>query len=195
MALRTVKRGAKLNAKLDDICALFVTLSELGSVMMEIVTNALTDTQWYRSMFGEPPFSGPNSGSPFSGPNSGFSGPSSPFSGPNTNQLIGNTNQLIANTNQNQLIARSYTLYRSAVRRACAVQRIAESYRRFVLVHHECALDELTFWLIRYMLHQPLINLLLGYLPNDTYKLAFTRAFIQHYALFAKSLAKALHQS
>ncbi|XP_052826304.1 E3 ubiquitin-protein ligase UBR3 [Octopus bimaculoides] len=47
---------------------------------------------------------------------------------------------------------------------------------------HTTILDELVFWMVKLELPQKIVTLLLSLLPDDHYKQAFTKAFVQHYS-------------
>ncbi|GAB1601060.1 E3 ubiquitin-protein ligase UBR3-like [Argonauta hians] len=49
-------------------------------------------------------------------------------------------------------------------------------------LEHVSILDELVFWMVKLELPQKIVTLLLSLLPDDHYKQAFTKAFVQHYS-------------
>ncbi|KAK7479148.1 hypothetical protein BaRGS_00029589 [Batillaria attramentaria] len=56
---------------------------------------------------------------------------------------------------------------------------------------HKNMLEELVFWMVKSEFPQSMVTLLLGLLPDDTYKDAFTEAFVQHYSRISTVLASA----
>ncbi|KAJ8351974.1 hypothetical protein SKAU_G00234500 [Synaphobranchus kaupii] len=59
---------------------------------------------------------------------------------------------------------------------------------------HTCFLEELLFWTIKYEFPQKMVTFLLNMLPDQDYKIAFTKTFVQHYAFIMKMLMKS-HES
>ncbi|XP_036400792.1 E3 ubiquitin-protein ligase ubr3 [Megalops cyprinoides] len=59
---------------------------------------------------------------------------------------------------------------------------------------HKCFLEELLFWTIKYEFPQKMVTFLLNMLPDQDYKIAFTKTFVQHYAFIMKTLMKS-HES
>ncbi|XP_061091060.1 E3 ubiquitin-protein ligase ubr3 isoform X3 [Conger conger] len=59
---------------------------------------------------------------------------------------------------------------------------------------HKCLLEELLFWTIKYEFPQKMVTFLLNMLPDQNYKIAFTKTFVQHYAFIMKTLMKS-HES
>ncbi|XP_048246065.1 E3 ubiquitin-protein ligase UBR3-like [Haliotis rufescens] len=59
-------------------------------------------------------------------------------------------------------------------------------------LHHVTLLDELVFWMVKYEFPQRIVTLLLSMLPVDSYKEAFTRAFVHHYSRISLVLVQAL---
>ncbi|XP_035263964.1 E3 ubiquitin-protein ligase ubr3 isoform X2 [Anguilla anguilla] len=55
---------------------------------------------------------------------------------------------------------------------------------------HKCFLEELLFWTIKYEFPQKMVTFLLNMLPDQDYKIAFTKTFVQHYAFIMKTLMK-----
>lgn len=53
---------------------------------------------------------------------------------------------------------------------------------------HCCVLAEITFWMVIYEFPEKLTTWLLGMLPNSKFKMSFTEAFVDHYALVSRSL-------
>uniref|UniRef100_A0A8D3EF73 E3 ubiquitin-protein ligase n=1 Tax=Scophthalmus maximus TaxID=52904 RepID=A0A8D3EF73_SCOMX len=66
--------------------------------------------------------------------------------------------------------------------------RIIESLK------HKCFLEELLFWTIKYEFPQKMVTFLLNMLPDQDYKITFTKTFVQHYAFIMKTLMKS-HES
>ncbi|PVD29744.1 hypothetical protein C0Q70_09000 [Pomacea canaliculata] len=60
---------------------------------------------------------------------------------------------------------------------------------------HSSMLEELVFWMIKWEFPQSIVTLLLGLLPDDTYKNAFTEAFVQHYSRISTILASVSDRS
>ncbi|XP_075927773.1 E3 ubiquitin-protein ligase UBR3 isoform X3 [Petromyzon marinus] len=59
---------------------------------------------------------------------------------------------------------------------------------------HKCFLEELLFWTVKYEFPQKMVTLLLNMLPDQEYKVAFTKTFVQHYAFIMKMLMRS-HES
>ncbi|XP_053733122.1 E3 ubiquitin-protein ligase ubr3 isoform X2 [Synchiropus splendidus] len=59
---------------------------------------------------------------------------------------------------------------------------------------HRCFLEELLFWTIKYEFPQKMVTFLLNMLPDQDYKITFTKTFVQHYAFIMKTLMKS-HES
>ncbi|KAJ8255418.1 hypothetical protein GJAV_G00204660 [Gymnothorax javanicus] len=59
---------------------------------------------------------------------------------------------------------------------------------------HKCFLEELLFWTIKYEFPQKMVTFLLNMLPDQDYKIDFTKTFVQHYAFIMKTLMKS-HES
>uniref|UniRef100_A0A8D0CHZ5 E3 ubiquitin-protein ligase n=1 Tax=Scleropages formosus TaxID=113540 RepID=A0A8D0CHZ5_SCLFO len=59
---------------------------------------------------------------------------------------------------------------------------------------HKCFLEELLFWTVKYEFPQKMVTFLLNMLPDQDYKIAFTKTFVQHYAFIMKTLMKS-HES
>uniref|UniRef100_A0A8C7ZRM4 E3 ubiquitin-protein ligase n=1 Tax=Oryzias sinensis TaxID=183150 RepID=A0A8C7ZRM4_9TELE len=59
---------------------------------------------------------------------------------------------------------------------------------------HKCFLEELLFWTIKYEFPQKMVTFLLNMLPDQDYKITFTKTFVQHYAFIMKTLMKS-HES
>ncbi|XP_019731364.1 E3 ubiquitin-protein ligase ubr3 [Hippocampus comes] len=59
---------------------------------------------------------------------------------------------------------------------------------------HKCFLEELLFWTIKYEFPQKKVTFLLNMLPDQDYKITFTKTFVQHYAFIMKTLMKS-HES
>ncbi|KAJ8012787.1 hypothetical protein DPEC_G00046500 [Dallia pectoralis] len=59
---------------------------------------------------------------------------------------------------------------------------------------HNCFLEELLFWTIKYEFPQKMVTFLLNMLPDQDYKITFTKTFVQHYAFIMKTLMKS-HES
>ncbi|KAK0134878.1 E3 ubiquitin-protein ligase ubr3 [Merluccius polli] len=55
---------------------------------------------------------------------------------------------------------------------------------------HACFLEELLFWTIKYEFPQKMVTFLLNMLPDQDYKITFTKTFVQHYAFIMKTLMK-----
>uniref|UniRef100_A0A673WKZ8 E3 ubiquitin-protein ligase n=1 Tax=Salmo trutta TaxID=8032 RepID=A0A673WKZ8_SALTR len=55
---------------------------------------------------------------------------------------------------------------------------------------HKCFLEELLFWTIKYEFPQKMVTFLLNMLPDQDYKITFTKTFVQHYAFIMKTLMK-----
>uniref|UniRef100_A0A672J6D9 E3 ubiquitin-protein ligase n=1 Tax=Salarias fasciatus TaxID=181472 RepID=A0A672J6D9_SALFA len=66
--------------------------------------------------------------------------------------------------------------------------RIIESLK------HKYFLEELLFWTIKYEFPQKMVTFLLNMLPDQDYKITFTKTFVQHYAFIMKTLMKS-HES
>ncbi|XP_044273896.1 E3 ubiquitin-protein ligase UBR3 isoform X1 [Varanus komodoensis] len=62
------------------------------------------------------------------------------------------------------------------------------------ILKHKCFLEELLFWTIKYEFPQKMVTFLLNMLPDQDYKIAFTKTFVQHYAFIMKTLKKS-HES
>ncbi|OXB60624.1 hypothetical protein ASZ78_001157, partial [Callipepla squamata] len=62
------------------------------------------------------------------------------------------------------------------------------------VLKHKCFLEELLFWTIKYEFPQKMVTFLLNMLPDQDYKVAFTKTFVQHYAFIMKTLKKS-HES
>ncbi|KAG2459574.1 UBR3 ligase, partial [Polypterus senegalus] len=62
------------------------------------------------------------------------------------------------------------------------------------VLKHKCFLEELLFWTIKYEFPQKMVTFLLNMLPDQEYKIAFTKTFVQHYAFIMKTLMKS-HES
>ncbi|XP_012826537.1 E3 ubiquitin-protein ligase UBR3 isoform X2 [Xenopus tropicalis] len=62
------------------------------------------------------------------------------------------------------------------------------------MLKHKCFLEELLFWTIKYEFPQKMVTFLLNMLPDQDYKIAFTKTFVQHYAFIMKTLKKS-HES
>ncbi|KAM4626256.1 E3 ubiquitin-protein ligase UBR3 [Discoglossus pictus] len=62
------------------------------------------------------------------------------------------------------------------------------------VLKHTCFLEELLFWTIKYEFPQKMVTFLLNMLPDQDYKIAFTKTFVQHYAFIMKTLKKS-HES
>ncbi|KAM4698256.1 LOW QUALITY PROTEIN: E3 ubiquitin-protein ligase UBR3 [Rhinophrynus dorsalis] len=60
------------------------------------------------------------------------------------------------------------------------------------VLKHKCFLEELLFWTIKYEFPQKMVTFLLNMLPDQDYKIAFTKTFVQHYAFIMKTLKKSL---
>ena len=58
------------------------------------------------------------------------------------------------------------------------------------VLKHKCFLEELLFWTIKYEFPQKMVTFLLNMLPDQDYKVAFTKIFVQHYAFIMKILKK-----
>ncbi|XP_064614037.1 LOW QUALITY PROTEIN: E3 ubiquitin-protein ligase ubr3-like [Liolophura sinensis] len=58
-------------------------------------------------------------------------------------------------------------------------------------LQHNCLLDELVFWMVKYEFPQKIVTLLLSLLPDDRYKEAFTRSFVSHYSRISLVLVSA----
>ncbi|XP_019636139.1 PREDICTED: E3 ubiquitin-protein ligase UBR3-like isoform X5 [Branchiostoma belcheri] len=56
---------------------------------------------------------------------------------------------------------------------------------------HQTFLEELMFWTLKYEFPQKMVTLLLQMLPDNDYKDAFTRTFVQHYSRISVVLVKA----
>ncbi|XP_075465223.1 E3 ubiquitin-protein ligase UBR3 isoform X3 [Ascaphus truei] len=52
----------------------------------------------------------------------------------------------------------------------------------------KCFLEELLFWTIKYEFPQKMVTFLLNMLPDQDYKIAFTKTFVQHYVFIMKTL-------
>uniref|UniRef100_A0A4W6FP90 E3 ubiquitin-protein ligase n=1 Tax=Lates calcarifer TaxID=8187 RepID=A0A4W6FP90_LATCA len=59
---------------------------------------------------------------------------------------------------------------------------------------HKCFLEELLFWTIKYEFPQKMVTFLLNMLPDQDYKITFTKTFVQHYVFIMKTLMKS-HES
>uniref|UniRef100_A0A8C6Q550 E3 ubiquitin-protein ligase n=1 Tax=Nothobranchius furzeri TaxID=105023 RepID=A0A8C6Q550_NOTFU len=59
---------------------------------------------------------------------------------------------------------------------------------------HKCFLEELLFWTIKFEFPQKMVTFLLNMLPDQDYKITFTKTFVQHYAFIMKTLMKS-HES
>ncbi|XP_027020193.1 E3 ubiquitin-protein ligase ubr3 isoform X4 [Tachysurus fulvidraco] len=62
------------------------------------------------------------------------------------------------------------------------------------ILKHKCFLEELLFWTIKYEFPQKMVTFLLNMLPDQDYKITFTKTFVQHYAFIMKTLMKS-HES
>ncbi|XP_077304089.1 E3 ubiquitin-protein ligase UBR3 isoform X2 [Lithobates pipiens] len=62
------------------------------------------------------------------------------------------------------------------------------------ILKHKCFLEELLFWTVKYEFPQKMVTFLLNMLPDQEYKMAFTKTFVQHYAFIMKTLKKS-HES
>ncbi|XP_053554395.1 LOW QUALITY PROTEIN: E3 ubiquitin-protein ligase UBR3 [Bombina bombina] len=62
------------------------------------------------------------------------------------------------------------------------------------VLKHKCFLEELLFWTVKYEFPQRMVTFLLNMLPDQDYKIAFTKTFVQHYAFIMKTLKKS-HES
>ncbi|XP_069472278.1 E3 ubiquitin-protein ligase UBR3 isoform X2 [Ambystoma mexicanum] len=62
------------------------------------------------------------------------------------------------------------------------------------ILKHKCFLEELLFWTVKYEFPQKMVTFLLNMLPDQGYKVAFTKTFVQHYAFIMKTLKKS-HES
>ncbi|KAM9304950.1 E3 ubiquitin-protein ligase UBR3 [Gastrophryne carolinensis] len=62
------------------------------------------------------------------------------------------------------------------------------------VLKHKCFLEELLFWTVKYEFPQKMVTFLLNMLPDQDYKIAFTKTFVQHYAFIMKTLKKS-HES
>ncbi|XP_075685543.1 E3 ubiquitin-protein ligase UBR3 isoform X1 [Rhinoderma darwinii] len=62
------------------------------------------------------------------------------------------------------------------------------------VLKHKCFLEELLFWTVKYEFPQKMVTFLLNMLPDQEYKIAFTKTFVQHYAFIMKTLKKS-HES
>ncbi|XP_069111047.1 E3 ubiquitin-protein ligase ubr3-like [Argopecten irradians] len=59
-------------------------------------------------------------------------------------------------------------------------------------LNHKTLLEELVFWMVKFEFPQRMVTLLLSLLPDDDYKEAFTRAFIDHYSRISLVLVNGL---
>ncbi|KAI0233528.1 E3 ubiquitin-protein ligase UBR3 [Lamellibrachia satsuma] len=62
-------------------------------------------------------------------------------------------------------------------------------------LQHTTLLDELLFWTVKFEFPQKIVTFLLSLLPDDSYKEAFTKAFIQHYSRISVALVNSLDRS
>ncbi|XP_067891467.1 E3 ubiquitin-protein ligase ubr3 isoform X1 [Heterodontus francisci] len=62
------------------------------------------------------------------------------------------------------------------------------------ILKHKCFLEEILFWTVKYEFPQKMVTFLLNMLPDQNYKIAFTKTFVQHYAFIMKTLIKS-HES
>nr|XP_005997697.1 PREDICTED: E3 ubiquitin-protein ligase UBR3 isoform X2 [Latimeria chalumnae] len=62
------------------------------------------------------------------------------------------------------------------------------------VLKHKCFLEELLFWTVKYEFPQKMVTFLLNMLPDQEYKIAFTKTFVQHYAFIMKTLMRS-HES
>ncbi|KAI5107182.1 E3 ubiquitin-protein ligase UBR3 isoform X4 [Silurus meridionalis] len=62
------------------------------------------------------------------------------------------------------------------------------------ILKHKCFLEELLFWTVKYEFPQKMVTFLLNMLPDQDYKITFTKTFVQHYAFIMKTLMKS-HES
>ncbi|XP_051885288.1 LOW QUALITY PROTEIN: E3 ubiquitin-protein ligase ubr3 [Pristis pectinata] len=62
------------------------------------------------------------------------------------------------------------------------------------ILKHKCFLEEILFWTVKYEFPQKMVTFLLNMLPDQDYKIAFTKTFVQHYAFIMKTLIKS-HES
>uniref|UniRef100_UPI003590070B E3 ubiquitin-protein ligase UBR3 isoform X3 n=1 Tax=Myxine glutinosa TaxID=7769 RepID=UPI003590070B len=53
---------------------------------------------------------------------------------------------------------------------------------------HDCLLEELLFWTVKYEFPQKMVTLLLNMLPHQDYKVAFIKTFVQHYSFVMHTL-------
>ncbi|KAK3103122.1 hypothetical protein FSP39_016629 [Pinctada imbricata] len=60
---------------------------------------------------------------------------------------------------------------------------------------HDCLLDELVFWMVKYEFPEKVVTLLLSLLPDDHYKEAFTKAFVKHYSRISLVLVNGLKRT
>ncbi|XP_059822600.1 E3 ubiquitin-protein ligase ubr3 isoform X1 [Hypanus sabinus] len=58
------------------------------------------------------------------------------------------------------------------------------------ILKHKCFLEEILFWTVKYEFPQKMVTFLLNMLPDQDYKIAFTKTFVQHYAFIMKTLIK-----
>ncbi|XP_064647278.1 E3 ubiquitin-protein ligase ubr3-like [Lineus longissimus] len=57
---------------------------------------------------------------------------------------------------------------------------------------HTTFIEELMFWTLKFEFPQKVVTLLLSILPDDDYKEAFTKAFVQHYSRISMALVKSI---
>ncbi|XP_054165403.1 E3 ubiquitin-protein ligase ubr3-like isoform X2 [Oppia nitens] len=153
---------------------LLLKLTEMGAAMRYVLSDALTDANYYSSL------------------SSSASSSSSTINTTTTGTgLLRLSSSCNTDTETDDLMAQLLNNYRSA-KRSMPHFRIPIDSDEYKIVSdiaafdcdlvHKTFLEELLFWTIVYEFPQKLVCFLLNMLPNETYKEAFAQTFVSHYS-------------
>ncbi|XP_075036776.1 E3 ubiquitin-protein ligase UBR3 isoform X3 [Mixophyes fleayi] len=191
---------------LDPQISFLEDLTKMGGAMRSVLTQVLTNQQYYKDLC--------------SGPSENASGQShekylialkgSGLAFPEEKPPSGNPEQLPdASTLPVQEIAGAKVTTaqsdssdeedqddRASVgkRKRVKLSRSTKDQSIMDVLQHKCFLEELLFWTVKYEFPQKMVTFLLNMLPDQDYKIAFTKTFVQHYAFIMKTLKKS-HES
>uniref|UniRef100_S4RKK4 E3 ubiquitin-protein ligase n=1 Tax=Petromyzon marinus TaxID=7757 RepID=S4RKK4_PETMA len=196
----------------EQLIGLLEELTKMGGAMRAVLTRVLTSTQSYRELTACPEASGESE------PSVAELGYRKYQEALASTTVTWPSLQIVITIGQDVAISRGFAMQQST----CATNsilaadipykysqtnRLFEIKKKHVILDsftkyesfmgtltHKCFLEELLFWTVKYEFPQKMVTLLLNMLPDQEYKVAFTKTFVQHYAFIMKMLMRS-HES
>ncbi|XP_074659002.1 E3 ubiquitin-protein ligase UBR3-like [Tubulanus polymorphus] len=150
----------------DQYLTFLHTLSDMGAAMRHVFTSAMTNTQVYKNF------------------NESRRGQTSTHNASPSSST--------ADVDFDEELQINYETAIESLRFPPMPEELPELARQQSKLVHTNLLEELVFWMVKFEFPQKIVTLLLSILPDDAYKEAFTRTFVQHYSRISIALVNSI---